>query len=77
MVSLVLAIQVEAPVGIEVARHLERAQLQNGFRSGDRPAGAAAIQATANEVTASPLYNPACDGESLGQSVARGCPVSC
>src|SRR6266851_439982 len=70
MVSLVLAIQVEAPVGIEVARHLERAQLQNGFRSGDRPAGAAAIQAIADEVTASPLDNSACNGESLGQSVA-------
>jgi hypothetical protein len=57
MVSLVLTIQVEAPVGIEITRHLERAQLQHGFRSGDGPAGAAAIQAIADEVTASPLNN--------------------
>ena len=70
MVSLVLAIQVEAPAGIEVARHLERTQLQNGFRSGDRPAGASAIEAIADEVTASPLDNPAGDGESLGQRAA-------
>jgi hypothetical protein len=70
MVSFVLAIQVEAPVCIEVARYLERAQLQNGFRSGNRPAGAAAIQAIADEVTASSLDNTACDGEAMGQGVA-------
>ena len=52
MTSLVLLLQVEGPVGIEVAVGGEGAEFEYGFGSGEGPAGTGDVQAIFDQVAA-------------------------
>jgi len=53
--ALVLAGEVEAPVGVEVAVADQGAELEDGFGSGQPSAGAGDVEAAADQVAAGPF----------------------
>src|SRR6266542_870167 len=57
----------EAPVAVEVAVGLDRAELQDGLGAGQAPAGAADVQAVADQVPTRSLDHPDGDRPAAGQ----------
>src|SRR5438874_1689659 len=64
-----LAGQMESPVRIEVSGRGQGAQLQDGLGPGDAPAGAAAVEAVADDMAARPFDDAGGDGEAFGKGV--------
>src|SRR6266540_3622453 len=65
--AVVLAGEMEAPVAVEVAVGLDRAELQDGLGAGQAPAGAADVQAVADQVPTRSLDHPDGDRPAAGQ----------
>jgi hypothetical protein len=67
--AVVLAGEVEAPVAIEVAVGLERAEFQDGLGAGQAPAGAADVEAVADQMPTRPLDHLGGDRPAAFQAV--------
>jgi len=65
--TLVLAGEVEVPVAVEVAVGLECAEFEDGLGAGQAPAGAADVEAVADQMPACALDHPGGDRPAAGQ----------
>src|SRR5580658_4530357 len=69
MVSLEFLAEVKLPVGVEVARGAHGPEAKHGLGARERPAGAGAVHAVLDEVSARSLDDAGCDGQAIPERV--------